>query len=186
MTGMVLACIYIVNMPQIGGLNALLTHPNVVGKLNFLPDFNDTNVLIPVFIIPIAVQWWSVWYPGAEPGGGGYVVQRMLSAKDEKNAVDATFLFNVAHYALRPWPWILIALASMIIFPNLSDIAKQFPEVYLKIINDDLAFPAMMTFLPTGLLGIIIAALAVALMSTMSTISIGEAHISSTISMVDS
>ncbi len=169
MTGMVLACIYIVNMPQIGGLNALLTHPNVVGKLNFLPDFNDTNVLIPVFIIPIAVQWWSVWYPGAEPGGGGYVVQRMLSAKDEKNAVDATFLFNVAHYALRPWPWILIALASMIIFPNLSDIAKQFPEVDPKIINDDLAFPAMMTFLPTGLLGIIIAALAAALMSTIST-----------------
>lgn len=169
MTGMVLACIYIVNMPQIGGLDGLFSHPEVQAKMNFFPDFNDTNVLIPIFIIPIAVQWWSVWYPGAEPGGGGYIAQRMLSAKDEKNAVIATLFFNIAHYALRPWPWILVALSSIIVFPNLTDIAKAFPNVDPNLIKDDLAFPAMLTFLPTGLLGIVVAALIAALMSTIST-----------------
>ncbi len=117
MVGAVWAAIVVLNLPEIGGLSNLLAHEGVSGKLNLLPDFNDMNVLVPLFILPLAVQWWSVWYPGAEPGGGGYIAQRMLSAKDEKNAVGATLFFNIAHYALRPWPWILIALGSLVIFP---------------------------------------------------------------------
>lgn len=169
MTGMVWASIYVVNMPEIGGLQQLLTHPSIQPKLSFLPDFNNMEVLVPLLIIPIAVQWWSVWYPGAEPGGGGYIAQRMLSAKDEKNAVTATLFFNVAHYALRPWPWILIALASMIVFPTVGDIAAKFPDMDPAFVKDDLAFSAMLSYLPAGLLGLVIAALIAALMSTIST-----------------
>jgi len=169
MVGMVWACIYIVNMPEIGGLSALLSRPEVVPKLDFIPDLDNMEVLVPLMIVPLAVQWWSVWYPGAEPGGGGYIAQRMLSARDEENAVTATLFFNVAHYALRPWPWILIALASIIVFPNVSDIAAKFPNVDPAFVRDDLAFPAMMSFLPAGLLGVVIAALIAALMSTIST-----------------
>lgn len=167
MTGMVLAAIYLINLPEVGGLSGLLSHEVVSGKLDVLPDFNDMDVLIPLLIIPLAVQWWSVWYPGAEPGGGGYVVQRMLSAKDETNAVGATLLFNIAHYALRPWPWILIALASIIVFPDLDSMREAFPHLGNKI-EDDMAFPAMMTLLPTGLLGLIVAALIAAFMSTIA------------------
>lgn len=174
MFGMVWACIYILNLPEIGGLDALLQRPEIQGKLQMLPsaeNFNgpELDTLLGIFIIPVAVQWWSVWYPGAEPGGGGYIAQRMLSARDEKEAVWATLLFNVAHYALRPWPWILIALASMIVFPDLPSIAKQFPNIENSFIGHDLAFPAMLSLLPSGLLGIVIASLLSALMSTIST-----------------
>jgi solute:Na+ symporter, SSS family len=166
MIGSVWAAYYIVNMPEIGGLHKLLTHENVVGKLNFLPDFNDTKTLLVLLIIPIAVQWWSVWYPGAEPGGGGYIAQRMLSAKDEKNAIGATLLFNIMHYALRPWPWILIALASLVLYPQLSDIESEFPNA---LIGHDLGYSAMLTNLPAGLLGLVVASLIAAFMSTIST-----------------
>ena len=169
MAGMVWASIYIVNMPEIGGLSQLLTHPDVQPKMDFIPPLNDLDVVIPLLLIPLAVQWWSVWYPGAEPGGGGYIAQRMLSAKNEKSAVVATLLFNVAHYALRPWPWILIAFASIIVFPDLSDIAAQFPNIEASFVKDDLAFPAMLSYLPAGLMGLVIAALIAALMSTIST-----------------
>jgi Na+/proline symporter len=169
MIGTVWAAIVIVNLPQVGGLEALVTHENVIGKMNMLPDFNNTEALVTLMIIPLAVQWWAAYYPGAEPGGGGYIVQRMLSAKDEKNAVAATLFFNIAHYALRPWPWILIALASLIVFPNLESIQTAFPNIDASIINDDLAYPAMLTFLPQGLLGIVIASLVAAFMSTIST-----------------
>jgi SSS family solute:Na+ symporter len=169
MTGMVLACLYILDMPQVGGLSQLLSHGNVSGKTAFLPDFSDKEALITLLIIPLAVQWWSVWYPGAEPGGGGYIAQRMLSAKNEKSAVMATLFFNVAHYALRPWPWILIALASLVVFPDLESIQRQFPHVDPGLIKNDLAFSAMLTYLPPGLAGLVIAALIAALMSTIST-----------------
>ena len=162
------ATYYIIDLPQIGTLENLLTHPNVVPKLDFIPDFQQREVFITLFILPIAVQWWSVWYPGAEPGGGGYIAQRMLSAKDEKNAVWATLLFNFAHYALRPWPWILIALASLIIFPDIQSIQLAFPNIDPSIVKDDLAYPAMMTFLPAGLIGLIVASLIAAFMSTIS------------------
>ena len=169
MVGSIWAAYYLVNLPEVGGLEFLLTHENVSDKLNFLPDFNDTKTLIPLLVIPLAVQWWSVWYPGAEPGGGGYIAQRMLSAKNEKHAVGATLLFNIAHYALRPWPWILIALASLVAFPELSTIQTAFPEVSSSIIGHDLAYPAMLTKLPSGLLGIVAASLIAAFMSTIST-----------------
>jgi SSS family transporter len=169
MVGLIWAAVIIVNLPEIGGLSNMLAHENVSGKLNFIPDFNDPKQLIPLFIIPLAVQWWSVWYPGAEPGGGGYIVQRVLSAKDEGHAVGATLLFNLAHYALRPWPWILIALASLIVFPDLDSIAQAFPNVSENFIRHDLAFPAMLTYLPSGLIGLVIASLIAAYMSTIST-----------------
>jgi SSS family transporter len=169
MIGMVWAAVYVINMPEIGGLSALISHENVRDKLSFVPDFNDQNALMTLLIIPLAVQWWSVWYPGAEPGGGGYIAQRMLSAKDEKSAVFATLLFNVAHYALRPWPWILIALASLIVFPELEDLKGAFPYISDGLIKNDLAFSAMLTYLPAGLAGLVIAALIAALMSTIST-----------------
>ncbi|MFN5787288.1 MAG: sodium:solute symporter family protein [Bacteroidota bacterium] len=169
MAGMVIAAVYIVNLPEVGGLSKMLAHPNVSGKLNFLPDFSDSKQLIPLFLMPLAVQWWSVWYPGAEPGGGGYIAQRMLSAKDEKNAVTATLFFNIAHYALRPWPWILIALASLIVFPDIASLQAAFPHLDPKVVKNDLAFSAMLNLLPAGLIGLLIAALLSAFMSTIST-----------------
>jgi SSS family solute:Na+ symporter len=156
----------IVNLPQVAGLSNLLNHPDVIPKLNLIPDIADTDLFIAVFIIPLAVQWWAVWYPGAEPGGGGYVAQRMLSAKDEKNAIWATLLFNFMHYAVRPWPWILIALASIVVFPNLESLQVAFPNT---IVGNDLAYPAMISFLPSGLLGLLVASLIAAFMSTIST-----------------
>ena len=134
-----------------------------------LPDFSDPNAYIPLFLMPIAIQWWATWYPGAEPGGGGYIAQRMLSAKDEKNAIGATLFFNIAHYAMRPWPWILIALSSLIIFPNISDLQTAFPNIPVDKLGDDLAYSAMLTYLPTGLIGIVLASLIAAVMSTLST-----------------
>lgn len=179
MIGSVWAAYIIVNLPQVGGLDSLMTHEDVVPKLNFLPDFSNTDMLVTLFVIPIAVQWWSVWYPGAEPGGGGYIAQRMLAAKDEKNAVGATLLFNVAHYALRPWPWLLIALASIIVFPDLHSIKVALPHIDVSIINDDLAYPAMLQFLPHGLLGVVVASLIAAFMSTISThLNWGSSYIS--------
>jgi len=169
MFGAIMAAKISLEHQAVGGLKGLLSNANISGKLNLIPDFSDTNLLMSVFIIPLAVQWWSVWYPGAEPGGGGYLVQRMLAAKDEKNAVGATLLFNIAHYALRPWPWIIVALCSIVVFPNLESLKSAFPNVNPDIIRNDLAYPAMLTFLPHGLLGLVIASLIAAYMSTIST-----------------
>ncbi|CAH1001995.1 Cation/acetate symporter ActP [Neolewinella maritima] len=169
MVGAIWAAYVIVNLPEVGGLDELFAHAEVSERLDLLPDFTNPEMYVPLFVVPIAVQWWSVWYPGAEPGGGGYVAQRMLAAKGENHAVGATLLFNVFHYALRPWPWILIALCSIVVFPDLDSIAAAFPNVAKKVINDDLAYPAMLSYLPTGLLGLVIASLIAALMSTLST-----------------
>jgi SSS family solute:Na+ symporter len=169
MVGSVGAAIVALRLPQVGGLKALLSHADVVQKLNLLPDFSNLDVLVPLFVIPLAVQWWSVWYPGAEPGGGGYIAQRMLSAKSEKHAVGATFLFTAAHYALRPWPWIIVALCSILVFPNLEALQAAFPHVDPAVLRHDLAYPAMLTYLPAGLLGLVVASLIAAFMSTIST-----------------
>jgi solute:Na+ symporter, SSS family len=155
--------------PEVGGLSGLFTHPEVAGRLSLLPDFRDTEALVPLLVIPIAVQWWSVWYPGAEPGGGGYVAQRMLAARNETEATAATLLFNAAHYAVRPWPWILVALASIVVFPTVDSLREAFPGVAPGILGHDLAYAAMLTFLPVGLLGLVAASLAAAYMSTIST-----------------
>lgn len=169
MAGAVGAAYYSVNLPEVGGIEALLSNKVVQTKLDIIPDLNDTGSLVPLLIIPLAVQWWSSWYPGAEPGGGGYIAQRMLSAKDERHAIGATFFFNIMHYAVRPWPWILVALASLVVFPDLNSIKEAFPIVSDDKLGHDLAYSAMLTKLPTGLLGLVLASLVAAYMSTIST-----------------
>ena len=168
MGGAIGAAYYLVNLPEVGGMKALLSHENVVDKISILPDFGNREALITILIIPLAVQWWSSWYPGAEPGGGGYIAQRMLAAKDENHAIGATFFFNIMHYALRPWPWILVALASLIVFPDIESIQVAFPNITADKLGNDLAYPAMLTKLPTGLLGLVLASLISAYMSTIS------------------
>lgn len=167
--GAVGAAIYLVNLPEVGGVGKLISHENVIGKLSILPDFSDTEALIGLFVIPLAIQWWSAWYPGGEPGGGGYIAQRMLAAKNESHAIGATFFFNIMHYALRPWPWILVALASLVIYPDIASIQEAFPNVEESKLGHDLAYSAMLTKLPSGLLGIVLASLGAAYMSTIST-----------------
>lgn len=169
MTGSIGAAYYLVNLPEVGGLTALITHENVVDKLSILPSFSDKEALITLLIIPLAVQWWSSWYPGAEPGGGGYIVQRMLAAKNENHAMGATFFFNIMHYALRPWPWILVALASIVVFPDLVSLKAAFPNIADNKLGQDLAYSAMLTKLPTGWIGLVLASLVAAYMSTIST-----------------
>ena len=224
MIGAVAAAVVALKQPEVGGLSGMLASEHLQGKLSILPHLtnpdgsSNLDTIVPILIIPIAVQWWSVWYPGAEPGGGGYIAQRMLSAKDEMHAVGATLFFNAAHYALRPWPWILVALCSLIIFPfdsntdrqtaqveltgpdlrplvemweddptsvdeetceriealkiqekGLTTIKAAFPKTEYDKLGHDLAYPAMLTFLPHGLLGLVVASLIAAYMSTIST-----------------
>ncbi len=172
MFGAVYAAYVAINQPEIseiGGLSGLINDPRIADKISFFPDFSDPTVWVPLLLIPLAVQWWAVWYPGAEPGGGGYIAQRMLSAKNEKNAVGATLFFNFAHYALRPWPWIIVALASLIIYPELSDIKAEFPGIDPKYLKDDIAYPAMLTKLGPGWLGLVVASIIAAYMSTIGT-----------------
>ncbi|MGM0635189.1 MAG: sodium:solute symporter family protein [Bacteroidota bacterium] len=169
MVGSIWACIHITEMPEIGGLEALISHTNVAEKTAFFPDFTQPEVYLPLLVIPLAVQWWSVWYPGAEPGGGGYIVQRMLAAKNEDHATKATLFFTIVHYAIRPWPWILIGMASLIIYPTTSSLQEAFPHLSQSFVKDDLSYAAMLKFLPTGLLGIVVTSLIAAFMSTIST-----------------
>ncbi|MHC5108377.1 MAG: sodium:solute symporter family protein [Planctomycetota bacterium] len=224
MIGAISAAVVALSQPEVGGLSGMLASEQLQGKLAILPSLSkedgssNLDTVVAILIIPIAVQWWSVWYPGSEPGGGGYVAQRMLSAKDEKNAVGATLFFNAAHYALRPWPWILVALCSLVIFPfdseadrenataalgqaemkdlvnawnedpdsvdsaarqrieslkiqekGLTSIRAAFPKTDYDKLGHDLAYPAMLTFLPHGLLGLVVASLIAAYMSTIST-----------------
>lgn len=169
MFGAVLAAVVAVRQPEVGGLKELLSNPILKDKISFIPDFSDPTVYIPLLIIPLAVQWWSVWYPGAEPGGGGYIAQKMLSAKDEKNAIGATMFFNFAHYALRPWPWIIVALASIVIYPDLASIKNEFPGIADTYLKDDIAYPAMLSKLGPGWLGLVVASIIAAYMSTIGT-----------------
>lgn len=170
MVGSVLAAWFILDLPEVGGLEGLVSHENVKDKLDFIPDRESNyDLWLGIFVVPLALQWWSVWYPGAEPGGGGYIAQRMLAAKDEKHATKATLFFNFAHYALRPWPWIIIALASLILFPTLADLEAAFPDLKESFVGEDLGYPAMLTYLPAGLLGLVMASLISAFMSTIST-----------------
>jgi solute:Na+ symporter, SSS family len=176
MTAVIAAAYFAVNLPQVGGLSGLveklsvLKGPNGINYLNILPDFsNNWDIAIAVFVMPIAVQWWAVWYPGAEPGGGSYIAQRMLASKSEKDSLGAVLFFNVAHYVLRPWPWILVGLASIIIYPQLSDIQKAFPNLDPTLLGHDIAFPAMLKFLPVGFIGLMVGGLIAANSSTILT-----------------
>jgi solute:Na+ symporter, SSS family len=178
MTGAIAAAVFAVNHPDVGGLQALFSHPNVVAKADFIPSLDTPEVFVTLLVMPLLVQWWSVWYPGAEPGGGGFVAQRMLAAKDEKHSIQAIFLFNVAHYALRPWPWILVALASLIVFPDVDSLRRSFPSVDPQVINEDFAYAAMLTFIPSGWIGVMAASLIAAYISTLATgLNMGSAYI---------
>ena len=169
MVGSIGAAYYLVNLPEVGGIENLISNEGISEKLSILPSFDDPDLYIPLLLVPLAVQWWSSWYPGAEPGGGGYIAQRMLAAKNENHAIGATFFFNVMHYALRPWPWIIVALASLVVFPDIASIQDAFPNISEDKLGQDLAYPAMLTKLPSGLLGIVVASLGAAFMSTIST-----------------
>jgi solute:Na+ symporter, SSS family len=169
MAGALAAAYYALEHPAVGGLSGLMNNPALTEKLSFMPDFSDWRTAAAVFIVPIAVQWWSTWYPGSEPGGGGYSAQRMLAARTEKDSLKATLWFNVAHYAIRPWPWIIVALASLVVYPSLDSIVTAFPSLDPSIVQNDLAYPAMLVFVPHGLLGLVVASLAAAYMSTIST-----------------
>jgi solute:Na+ symporter, SSS family len=132
------------------------TRGNQGSVLSFIPDLDSAWMPMITFFVYISLNWWATWYPGAEPGGGGYIAQRMFCAKDEKNSLLATLWFNIAHYAVRPWPWILVALTSLILFPGLKD-----PETgYIRV---------MIAYLPPSLRGLMVAAFAAAYMSTIAT-----------------
>ncbi|HQR33349.1 MAG TPA: Na+:solute symporter [Blastocatellia bacterium] len=176
MTAVIAAAYFAIKLPQVGGLDGLVTKlsgmkgPDGINYLNVLPDFtNNWDMAVAVFIIPIAVQWWSVWYPGAEPGGGSYMAQRMLASKSEKDALGAVLFFNIAHYVLRPWPWILVGLASILVYPQLSDIQAAFPNLDPHLLGHDIAYPAMLKFLPVGFVGLMVGGLVAANSSTILT-----------------
>jgi Na+/proline symporter len=168
MAGSFAAAWFALKQPEVGGLAGLVSRidPKTLG---LLPDFSNRDLVLSVLVIPITIQWWSVWYPGSEPGGGSYIAQRMLASRSERDAMGGTLFFNVAHYALRSWPWILVALASTLVFPQLSDIARAFPYVDPKLLGHDMAYPAMLKFLPEGFLGLMVAGLLAAYVSTLST-----------------
>lgn len=178
MTAVIAAAYFAVQ--HVGGLSVMverLSAPMVGpdGKtmlhyLNILPDFsNNWEIAVAVFIMPIAVQWWATWYPGAEPGGGSYIAQRMLASKSEKDSLGAVLFFNIAHYVLRPWPWILVALCSLLVYPQLSDIQNAFPNLDPKLLGHDIAYPAMLKFLPVGFIGLMVGGLIAANSSTILT-----------------
>jgi solute:Na+ symporter, SSS family len=174
MAAVIAAAYFAVELPQVGGLSGLVSKlasrpgPGGLHYLNMLPDFrNNWELAVAVFVMPLAVQWWAVWYPGAEPGGGSYVAQRMLASKSEKDSLGGTLFFNLAHYILRPWPWILVGLASLVIYPTTQDIQRAFPNVDRSLIGPDIAFPAMLKFLPVGWIGLMVGGLIAANSSTI-------------------
>ena len=178
MVGAVAVMAYGVSNPEVGGFAALMRNPGVVAKLDFLPDFRDTDALVAVFVIPVAIQWWNVWYSGSEPGGGGYIVQRMLTAKTPGHALGGTLFAQVVQYALRPWPWYIAAFASLVAFPDLDSIRRAFPGVDPRLVGNDMAYPAMIKFVPPGWLGVVVASLMGALFSTIAAqISMGANYV---------
>jgi Na+/proline symporter len=176
MAAVIAAAYFAVNLPQVGGMSGLvekLSHrvgPGGLNYLNILPSFtNNWDLAVAVLIVPLCVQWWAVWYPGAEPGGGSYIAQRMLASKSEKDSLGGTLFFNLAHYILRPWPWILVGLASLVVYPELSDLRKALPNVDPSMVGHDIAFPAMLRFLPVGWIGLMVGGLVAANSSTILT-----------------
>ncbi|HEY1976477.1 MAG TPA: sodium:solute symporter family protein [Candidatus Baltobacteraceae bacterium] len=171
MTSAFAAAYFAIHAPGVGGLHGLIAHVSATAPslLSLLPNFADWPTALAIFIIPLTVQWWSVWYPGAEPGGGSYVAQRMLAARSESDSMLGTLAFSAMHYALRPWPWIVVALASTIVYPTLHDIQARFPHVAPSLIGNDIAYPAMLVFLPSGFAGFMVAGIFAAYRSTIET-----------------
>lgn len=164
MGGTIILAVLVVNTPQVGGISGMQEKlPNFV--FDFFPSVSDASSAGGIFVLTaaaffayIGINWWASWYPGAEPGGGGYVAQRMMSAKDEKHSLFATLFFQIAHYAIRPWPWILVGLSTLILYPDLA--ADQQKMGYIYSMND---------YLPIGLKGLLVAAFFAAYMSTIAT-----------------
>jgi solute:Na+ symporter, SSS family len=168
MAGSFAAAYYSLARPEVGGLDGMLAKLSPA-TMRMVPDFSNTDLAVSIFIVPLTVQWWATWYPGSEPGGGSYIAQRMLAARTERDALAGTLFFNVAHYALRPWPWVIVALCSMIVFPTVADISRALPQIDPRLLGHDMAYSAMLTFLPHGVLGVMVAGLLAAYVSTLST-----------------
>ena len=178
MVGALAGLHYALAHPAVGGFAKMMSHPAVQSHLSFFPSLETPDVFVAVFVIPVAIQWWNVWYPGSEPGGGGYIVQRMLSARSENHCVAGAILYQVLNYAIRPWPWYLTAFASLIVFPDLASLRSAFPNVDPSLVKGDLAYPAMLTFVPNGWLGVVAASMMGALFSTVAAhLSMGSNYI---------
>ena len=177
MAGAVAAMVYGLRLPEVGGIAGIASNPETAKRLSILPDFSSWDTLFVMFVIPLAVQWWSVWKAGSEPGGGGYIVQRMLTAKSETHALGGTLFFNILNWVVRPWPWYIVGLCSVLVYPDLASIRTAFPKVDPALIQGDMAYPAMLTKVPNGWLGVVAASMMGALFSTVAAhLNLGSAY----------
>ena len=178
MAGAVAAMVYGLRLPEVGGIAGIVANPETAKRLSIMPDFSSWDTLLVVFVIPLAVQWWNVWKAGSEPGGGGYIVQRMLTAKKDNHALGGTLFFNVLNWVVRPWPWYIVGLCSVIAYPDLASIKAAFPNVDPSLIQGDMAYPAMLTKVPHLWLGVVAASMMGALFSTVAAhLNLGSAYI---------
>ena len=178
MAGAVAAMVYGLALPEVGGLAGIAANPETAKRLSIFPDFGSRDTLFTMFVIPLAVQWWNVWKAGSEPGGGGYIVQRMLTAKSGNHALAGTLFFNVLNWVIRPWPWYIVGLCSVIVYPDLASIKAAFPNVDPSLVQGDMAYPAMLTKVPHLWLGVVAASMMGALFSTVAAhLNLGSAYI---------
>ncbi len=178
MAGAAAAMVYGLALPEVGGLAGIAANPETAKRLSIFPDFGSRDTLLTMFVIPLAVQWWNVWKAGSEPGGGGYIVQRMLTAKSGNHALAGTLFFNVLNWVIRPWPWYIVGLCSVIVYPDLASIKAAFPNVDPSLVQGDMAYPAMLTKVPHLWLGVVAASMMGALFSTVAAhLNLGSAYI---------
>ena len=178
MAGAVAAMVYGLRLPEVGGMAGIVSNPETAWRLSILPDFSSWDTLLVMFVLPLAVQWWNVWKAGSEPGGGGYIVQRMLTARSATHALGGTLFFNVLNWVIRPWPWYIVGLCSMLVYPDLASIQAAFPKVDPSLIHGDMAYPAMLTKVPNGWLGLVAASMMGALFSTVAAhLNLGSAYV---------
>lgn len=177
MAGAVAAMVYGLRLPEVGGIAGIVENPETAKRLSIMPDFGSWDSLVVMFVIPLAVQWWNVWKAGSEPGGGGYIVQRMLTAKSDAHAIGGTLFFNVLNWVVRPWPWYIVGLCSVLVYPDLASIRAAFPNVDPSLVQGDMAYPAMLTKVPNGWLGLVAASMMGALFSTVAAhLNLGSAY----------
>ena len=178
MAGAVAAMVYGLRLPEVGGMAGIVSNPETAWRLSILPDFSSWDTLLVMFVLPLAVQWWNVWKAGSEPGGGGYIVQRMLTARSATHALGGTLFFNVLNWVIRPWPWYIVGLCSVIVYPDLASIQAAFPKVDPALIHGDMAYPAMLTKVPNGWLGLVAASMMGAFFSTVAAhLNLGSAYV---------
>ena len=178
MAGAVAAMVYSLRLPEVGGMAGIVSNPETAWRLSILPDFSSWDTLLVMFVLPLAVQWWNVWKAGSEPGGGGYIVQRMLTARSATHALGGTLFFNVLNWVIRPWPWYIVGLCSVLVYPDLASIQAAFPKVDPSLIHGDMAYPAMLTKVPNGWLGLVAASMMGALFSTVAAhLNLGSAYV---------